>query len=190
MKSEAKPPAAYRWLVRIAIALGAITFAGGILWLWGGALMYGSPITGAFSGRLIGNYWEFWILWVVIAGPIALLPYALLERYFPRLGAIAMIVAAIFVAEAGIRSGRNYWGYAGGDALVVIVLITTPILLLGLSLLWLGARPIRWQAVTIAAFAMILLYLGIGVRYKLVKDYWDANSPAKMNVPLPGALRR
>jgi hypothetical protein len=183
MKADSMPPTAYRWLLRIIIVLGTITFLGGGLWLAAGAGIYGSPVAGAFGiERTTGfpNYWEFWILWVVIAGPIALLPCALLERFFPRIGAAAMIVAAIFVAEAGIRSGRNYWGYAGIDALIVIGCITTPILLMAVSLLALGASRIRWQAVVGAILLMILLAVGLRVRYMAEKEYWNANCPAKM----------
>lgn len=184
MKADSMQPTAYRWLVRIAIVLGAITFVLSGLWLWAGAGMFGSPVDGAFKiDKLTGfpNYWEFWIFWVVIAGPMALLPCALLERFFPRIGASAMIVAAILVAEVGIRSGRNYSGYAGIDALIVIGCITTPILLLGVSLLALGARRIRWQAVVGAIFLMILLAAGLRVRYVAEKEYWNANYPAKMH---------
>ncbi|MBM4074008.1 MAG: hypothetical protein FJ271_34620, partial [Planctomycetes bacterium] len=101
MKADSMQPTAYRWLVRIVIVLGAITFVLSGLWLVGGAGMFGSPVAGAFKMNRLGfpNYWQFWIFWVVIAGPIALLPCALLERFFPRIGASAMIVAAIFVAE-------------------------------------------------------------------------------------------
>jgi len=181
MKADSMQPTAYRWLVRIVIVLGAITFVLSGLWLVGGAGMFGSPVGGAFEMNSLGfpNYWEFWIFWVVIAGPIALLPCALLERFFPRIGASAMIVAAIFVAEAGIRSGRNYWGYAGIDALIVIGCITAPLLLLAVSLLALGARRIRWQAVIAALFVMILLAVGLGVRYMEEREYWNDNCPAK-----------
>ena len=129
---------------------------------------------------IFGNYFEFWILWTVVAGPIALLPCALLERFFPRVGAVAMIIGAIFVTEAGIRSGCNDWGYSGVDALIVIGCITTPMLLLAVSLLVLGAPRIRWKVVTVAFFAMILLVGGICVRYIQEKNYCNANCPDPM----------
>jgi hypothetical protein len=186
MNADSIPPTAYRWLVRFVIVLGTITFLGGVLWLVAGAGIFGSPVDGAFKIEAttgFPNYFQFWILWVVIAGPIALLPCALLERFFPRVGAAAMIVAAIIVAEAGIRSGRNYWGYAGVDALIVVGCIAAPILLLAVSLLALGTRRIRWQAVSIAIFLMILLAVGLRVRYMKEKDYWNANCPEKMHKP-------
>jgi hypothetical protein len=182
MKADIMQPTAYRWLVRIVIVLGAITFVLSGLWLWAGAGIFGSPLEGAFkNNELTGfpNYWEFWTFWVVMAGPIALLPCALLERFFPRIGASAMIVAAIVVAETGIRSGGDPSGYAGIDALIVIGCITTPILLLGLALLALRARRIRWQAVVGAIFLMILLAAGLRGRYEAEKEYWNAKNPAK-----------
>lgn len=183
MNADSKQSAEYRWLVRTAVVFGAVTFVAGGLWLVGGAGMYGSPVAGAFQvDRLTGypNYWEFSILWVVVAGPMALLPCVLLERLFPRAGAIAMIIAAIFAAEAGIRSGRNYWGYAGVDALIVIGSITTPMLLLAGALLALGAPQIRRRMVIVAIFVMILLVVGLGVRYRGERDYWNANCPGEM----------
>ena len=184
MKADRIQPTDYRRLVRIAIVVGTITFLGGGLWLFAGGGIAGSPVDGAFKieGRTLwGNYWQFWILWVVIAGPMGLLPCALLERFFPRVGAIMMILAAIFVAEAGIRSGRNYWGYSGADALIVIGCIAAPIFLLAVRLLALGARQIRRQTKITAIFVMILLAVGISVQYVKEKDYWNANCPGRMN---------
>jgi len=187
MRTFSLQPAAYRWLVRGIIVLGSVTFLGGGLWLMGGAGIYGSPVAGAFKAEntaVWGNYWEFWILWVVVAGPMALLPYALLERFLPRAGAAAMIVAAVFVAEAGIRSGRNYWGYAGVDALIVIGCIATPIFLMAVSLFALAAGPIHRRAVIVALIATTLLALVISVHYVAEKDYWNANCPKSLNDPM------
>jgi hypothetical protein len=184
MKADNLQPTAYRRLVRIVIIVGTITFLGGGLWLVAGGGIAGSPVDGAFrveNRTTGGNYWEFWILWVVVAGPIALLPCALLERFCPRAGAAAMVVAAIFVAEAGIRSGRNDWGYAGTDALIVIWCIATPMFLLAVSLLALGAGRMRRQVAIVGIFAMTLLEVGLSVQFVQEHDYWNANCPKQMN---------
>jgi intracellular septation protein A len=144
--------------------------------------MYGSPVSGAFKANNLkgGNYWEYWVFWIVVAGPIGLLPYALLERFLPRIGAICMIAAAIFIAEAGIRSGRNYWGYAGVDALIVIGTIAVPFLLMGYILLFARSRCVQWKAVVIAFLVAIVLAIGVGVRYTHEKDYWNENCPESL----------
>ncbi len=183
MKADSSQPTAYRRLVRFVIFLGTITFVSGCFWLWLGAGIYGSPVAGAFEvDKLTGysNYYQFWILWVAVAGPIALLPCALLERFLPPVGALAMIIASLFVAEAGIRASRMYWGFSTADAQIVIGCISIPMMLLAASLLMLRARRIRWQTVIVALFAMILLVVGLSVRYMEVKDYWNANCPQKL----------
>lgn len=183
MKTEIPHSMAYRRLVQISIIFGTITLIGGGLWVYGGAGLYGSPVTGSLQvDPLTGftNYWNYWILWVVIAGPVALLPCALLERFFPRVGSVAMVVAALFVAEAGIRSGRSFWGYAGTDVLIVLGFITTPMLLLAVSLIALGSSQIRWKAVTATLIALILLTVGLQVRYTAERNYWNANCPARI----------
>jgi hypothetical protein len=156
------------------MVLGAITFIWGGLWLVGGAGIFGSPVAGVFDKpkTLFANTFKFWILWTVVVGPMTLLPCALLERFFPRVGAVAMIIAAIIVAESGIRCGCNDWGYCGVDALIVIGCITTPMLLLSVSLLALGAQRIRWKVAGVALFVLILCF---DARYTVEKNYCNAN---------------
>lgn len=91
-----------------------------------------------------------------------------------------MIFAAIFVAEAGIRASRMFWGFSGENAQIVIGCISTPMLLLGVALLATSAHYIRWQAVTIGLLAAMALVVGLTKRYKMAKTYWDANCPAKV----------
>lgn len=179
-KTSGTQPTAYQRLVRIAMVLGIVGFLGGGLWLVAGGGIFGSPVEGAFavdkSTGVPNHYWQYWIIWVVLAGPMALLPYALLEKFFPRVGAVAMIIAAIAVAEFGIRSGRNYWGYAGGDALIVIGCLAAPMLLQGVALL---APRRRWPAVKITSLALAVFVVGACVRFQMEKDYWNAQCPAK-----------
>jgi len=140
--------------------------------------MFGSPVAEMFQvDKLTGlpnHYFEFWIFWVVLAGPIALLPCAVLEKFFPRVGAIAMIIAAIAVAEFGIQSGRNYWGYSSEDALIVIGCIAAPILLQGVALLALRTPRLRWRAVIITLSALTVL---LRVQVQVEKVYWNAHCP-------------
>lgn len=72
----------------------------------------GSPVTNAFKvDRLTGypSYCEFWMRWVVVAGPMAVLPLAILELWLHRYGATAMMVAGVLTAEFGIRASRMFW---------------------------------------------------------------------------------
>lgn len=172
-------PAAYRRLVRISVGLGVVTLLGGLWWVLGGAGIYGSPVAGALEDRdrLTGNpnNWEFWMLWVVVAGPIALLPCALLEWRRPRAGAGALVVAAAFAGEAGIRASRTGSEYAWDDALIVIGGIATPMLLLAMALLVLGAGRARRRAVIVASLAVSVFVVGLLFRYTVVKNQWNAH---------------
>jgi len=173
-----QPPTAYRRLLRFAEGLSLIGFLGGGLWLIAGAGMYGSPVSGAHKvNALTGlpNYWEFWIFWVVAVGPMGLLPCTLLENFFPRVGAIAMMAAAIFVAEAGILSGRGSdgWGYRCDDALIVMGCIAAPIMVLGVALLALRTPRFRWRS---AKTTLLVLAVFLCGHLVVEKIFWDAHS--------------
>lgn len=176
-------PKSYRRLVWIYFGLGVVTFLGGILWLIGGAGIFGSPVSGAFGvDALTGyaNYWAFWMLWAVVAGPIAFLPCMILEWRRPRWGALALIVAACFVAECGIRASRMYWGFADEDALIVIGCIAVPMYLMAGSLLILSGSSKNGRRAILAGLIVLTLFLGFAVteRFKAVKQYWRLNCPA------------
>ena len=71
----------YHRLLRFVVGMGIITFVGGVLWIFVGAGIYGSPLSGLFSSSDNPDAnWGTWILCVVVAGPLAVLPCALLER--------------------------------------------------------------------------------------------------------------
>jgi hypothetical protein len=174
----------YRRSVKILICIGIVTCSGGVLWLFGGAGIYGSPVAGSFHvDALTGypNYWAFWMMWVVIAGPISLLPCAYLEWRFPRVGAVAMIISAIFVAESGIRASRMYWGFSDDDALIVIFCISTPLLLFAASLLTLESRKSVLKGSIACMLIVCLLVAAITLRYQDVKRFWNANCPQNVH---------
>ena len=187
MKGSSKQPTTYRRLLRFAEGLSLIGFLGGGLWLIGGAGMYGSPVSGAYTvNTLTGlpKYWEFWIFWVVAVGPMGLLPCTLLENFFPRVGAIAMMAAAIFVAEAGILSGRgsDYWGYRCDDALIVMGCIAAPIMALGLVLLAVQTPRFPWRK---AIIALLMLAVFLGGHLVMEKIYWDAKAKKIRDAEFP-----
>jgi hypothetical protein len=177
------PRVGYRRLIKIALGISIVTCAGGLLWLVGGAGIYGSPVAGAFErDRLDGylNHWQFWIFWVVVAGPIALLPGVLLERAFPRAGACTLIGAGLFVAEAGIRASRVYVGFSDEDALIVIGCIATPMLLLATLFLVLSVSRISLGGLIAGILALCIIGGVISFRYKTVRDYWNENCPRSL----------
>ena len=63
---------AYNRLLGIVTWLGVITLIGGLLWIFAGAGIYGSPL-GGISFDQPGADWGFWIMLVVVFGPLALL---------------------------------------------------------------------------------------------------------------------
>ena len=173
----------YRSLVRFMFCVSVFTSMGGALWLIGGAGIHGSPVGGAFYiDPLTGyqNYWPFWMMVVVTAGPIALLPCILLERLRPHSGAVAMIITGFLVAEAGIRASRMYWGFADADAQLIIACISAPTLLSGLALLILGSRDARRRHTIVGLLAVCFLAMIVTVRFQMVKQYWNANCPAEL----------
>lgn len=180
-------PKSYRRLVWIYLGLGVVCFIGGVLWLIGGAGIFGSPVSGAFSvDELTGyaNYWAFWMMWVVVAGPIALLPCMILEWWRPRVGAVALMGAALFVSEAGIRASRMYWGFSDEDALIVIGCIATPMYLIAASLLIGSFSKTGTRRVVVAGLVILTILFGgaIAARFNVVKAYWRANCPAALEV--------
>lgn len=156
---------AYHRLLDFATWLGVITFIGGLLWMFAGAGIYGSPLGGLSAPwDRPGAKWAFWILLVVICGPLALLPCALLERGWPRAGAIAMAAGAILAAEAGIRASDAAAGFSD-DALIVIGSISVPLLVLagGLLALRIDRHSVRGMLLLVAMCAVIIV--GLRLRY-------------------------
>lgn len=169
----------------VLIVFGALTWAGGFLWLVAGGGFYGSPITeDAFRvdpRTGYSDYWSFWMIFIVGAGPVALFPCALSERYAPGSGAAAMIVLGAFVAEAGIRASRMYWGFAGENALIVIAFVSMPMWFLAAILLYLKDSEGHERRVIGGLIALFLLGPALTIRYKSVKRFWNANRPSQLD---------
>ncbi|WDQ15696.1 hypothetical protein [Rhodopirellula sp. P2] len=120
-------PASYQAFVRFMLGFGILTGLAGLLWLVAGVGIHGAPISAnAFQVDRHGytDHWSFWMIVVVIAGPNALFPAALLERFRLGDGAIALLDrmgGAVFARSTGDRplpSGPSALdhGLSGSDA--------------------------------------------------------------------------
>jgi len=78
-------------ILGIAISLGVLQFLGSILWMHGGAGIYGSPLTGDPSwSRLVNGF--------LLAGPMSLLPASISAIGRPRLAGVWLVITAIVAA--------------------------------------------------------------------------------------------
>ncbi|KLU05749.1 hypothetical protein RISK_002381 [Rhodopirellula islandica] len=146
-----------------------------------GAGIYGSPISAnAFQADHNGytDHWSFWMIVVVMAGPNALFPAALLERFRPGDGAIALLVASIVVAEAGIQSSKAFWGFADDNAQIVIGCIALPILLFAATLMKLRRGKLAPKQQRIGWVGLCLLAALVTARYQVVRQHWTTVCPA------------
>jgi hypothetical protein len=193
--AETKPNrASYRAFVWFLLVLGILTGLGSVLWLVAGAGIYGSPISSnAFrvDDKGYTDYWSFWMLFVVMTGPFALFPAALLERFRPGHGAIAMIFASLVVAEAGIQSSKAFWGFASDNAQVVIFCIALPMLLFATNLVLLRLGPLSRKQRWGGCVGLCLLAALVTVRYQMVRQHWERVCPASKQtnvMPTPTIL--
>jgi hypothetical protein len=164
---------AYNRLLDIVTCLGVITFIGGVLWMFAGAGIYGSPLAGLFTR------WEplrFWTFLPVVVGSLTLLPCALLERRWPHAGAIALAATAVLTAEAGIRASYAWDGFSD-DGLILIGCISVPQLVIAGALFALGFRRYSLRAVLLCVAIAAVAVGALRLRYVHARDYWNAHSP-------------
>jgi hypothetical protein len=136
MNESVEPPAtglenkkSWRPLVLvISLATGALTFVGSVLFLFIGAGMYGSP--------LAGDVWFNTTLFlIVLFGPMAVLPCALVEKWWPTWGGVALCNLSIPVVFLLILNNMREWGFATYDAATGTLCLAIPMFILG-TLLW------------------------------------------------------
>jgi hypothetical protein len=77
---------------------------------------------------------QFPFVWVLVFGPMALLPVALLEWCRPRWGAATLMAASVLAGESAIRAGKWEGGYDEWTAFLGLTAVTVPLMTLGLAL--------------------------------------------------------
>ncbi|TWU27874.1 hypothetical protein [Bythopirellula polymerisocia] len=83
-------------VLRLVIVFGVFASLLSMLWLLGGAGIYGSPVGTAFKyGSTNSLSSETWLFLYVTSGPMAILPLSCLELHKPGWGARAMIAVSI-----------------------------------------------------------------------------------------------
>jgi hypothetical protein len=173
------PETSHRRFVWFLIGLGGVTAPLGALWLLAGAGMYGSPVVGRGD-------WGFWMFWVVIAGPLAILPCALFEKKWPRRGGIILMALATLTAEFGIRAARMHRGtFADEDVWIVIVCLSVPLFFFGAFCVWMAARDNRRKILAALVVAALMIGAGIGLRFKHARDTWNAHAAEEWNLKHP-----
>lgn len=151
---------AHRVLLTIVTVLSVCSFAGGLLSLMDRTASTAAP-------------WLTWGFWMLVVGHIGMLAYAVLEWLRPRVGAAVMIAAAIFVAEATIRSAESGSWIDFGLAIVVLA---WPMLMLlfGVALLAMGfsRNPLVVIGLVVAAFVAFLILVQVRCTC-LVPLFWE-----------------
>jgi hypothetical protein len=94
--------------------------------------------------------------WILVLGPMIILPSALLERCKPHWGAGLLMVSSILVGEFAIQTGMPGPGYDNWPAFVSITTITVPMMVLGFALLLTVKCPIS-RRLLIACLAIVSL---------------------------------
>ena len=134
---------------RLALVVGSVELAAAPIWAVAGAGFYGSPL-----GEVSGEGWWVIGLLFVLAGPLGLLPAALLAKRWPR-GCGRALVAG---GSAAVVLALDPWGLAWAawhlsvDVAPGVVGIALSTLALGALLVTLERRPRAWWEVIGIAF--------------------------------------
>ena len=115
------------WARPVGLVLGILELTGAVLWCIAGAGIYGSPLVGMSGGELMK------VLAFLLAGPVSVLPAAMLARYRPRLSGLWLIGGGLYSAYLIVFSipHPNLRGGLHFESSVPLLLVSVPMLIVG-----------------------------------------------------------
>jgi hypothetical protein len=116
------------WSRRVGLSLGILELIGAALWCVAGAGIYGSPLAGMDREELLK------VSAFLLAGPLSVLPAAILARNQPWWGGLWLVVGGFLsgylimfiIPHPNLRGGLHF------EAVVPLLLVSLPMLVLGI----------------------------------------------------------
>jgi len=154
-----------RIIVVGTLVFGAIGLVIGALFSIAGAGMYGSPFQG-------GSYFNKTLVLVLVFGPFAILPCAILDIWKSGWGGLTLCLASVTDVCVIILNNWSEYGFDVYNSATASTLVALPIFIAG-SLLYFSGRPNRswnvwiWRG-SLALLIVTLCFFGC----RILPDHW------------------